>query len=414
MTHETKSGSVIDGGRPLLEGTRLALNPDAAVTELFREFNERFFWDKLKYVEVRWSPRMTLCAGVCVYNRRPGYCSIRLSRPLLSLRGKIDLVETLLHEMIHAYLFVTENNRDRDGHGPEFLKHMNRINQDVGLNISVFHTFKDEVRHYQQHVWQCNGPCQLRPPYYGKVYRAMNRAPGPTDLWWFEHTANCSGSFTKVAEPEGYKPQRKKAVTCSKESVKKKNKDIRSFFKPVDGTTAELKQPGHSSNSKEDIGSVQKLNDESEISFSETDKNSQTGDPKDEKNINGTETSSEDNISEDEDASEDDSDSSGSEDTFIGIIGSIFGSPFQILKRPAQDPDPSTIKVRKPNFSAVPKSKRGTLRNLIQVPDQPTLDAFYKKKRLSARKEPQGATSSSKKRENLRQTSVQSFFSIPK
>lgn len=39
--------------------------------------------------------------------------------------------------MIHAYLFVTRNDRDRDGHGPEFLSHMVRINKDVGLNISV-------------------------------------------------------------------------------------------------------------------------------------------------------------------------------------------------------------------------------------------------------------------------------------
>lgn len=41
------------------------------------------------------------------------------------------------HEMIHAYLFVTHNNRDRDGHGPEFHKHMNRINKEAGTNISV-------------------------------------------------------------------------------------------------------------------------------------------------------------------------------------------------------------------------------------------------------------------------------------
>lgn len=41
------------------------------------------------------------------------------------------------HEMIHAYLFVTANNRDRDGHGPEFHKHMYRINGVAGTKISV-------------------------------------------------------------------------------------------------------------------------------------------------------------------------------------------------------------------------------------------------------------------------------------
>lgn len=39
--------------------------------------------------------------------------------------------------MIHALLFVTQNNRDRDGHGPEFCKHMNRINKASGTNITV-------------------------------------------------------------------------------------------------------------------------------------------------------------------------------------------------------------------------------------------------------------------------------------
>jgi hypothetical protein len=39
--------------------------------------------------------------------------------------------------MIHAYLFVTHNNRDREGHGPEFCKHMHRINKEAGTNITV-------------------------------------------------------------------------------------------------------------------------------------------------------------------------------------------------------------------------------------------------------------------------------------
>lgn len=39
--------------------------------------------------------------------------------------------------MIHALLFVTLNNRDRDGHGPEFCKHMDRINQATGTKITV-------------------------------------------------------------------------------------------------------------------------------------------------------------------------------------------------------------------------------------------------------------------------------------
>lgn len=180
------------------------LDPNPDVRSMFLEFNDMFFWGKLSGVEVKWSPRMTLCAGVCSYEGRGGLCSIRLSEPLLKLRPRKDLVETLLHEMIHALLFVTQNNRDRDGHGPEFCKHMNRINKAGGTNITVFHSFHDEVDVYRQHWWRCNGPCQNRKPYFGYVKRAMNRAPSHLDPWWEDHQRTCGGTYTKVKEPEGY------------------------------------------------------------------------------------------------------------------------------------------------------------------------------------------------------------------
>lgn len=79
------------------------------------------------------------------YEGRGGLCDIALSEPLLKLRPRKDLVETLLHEMIHAFLFVTNRDQDRDGHGPNFKAHMHRINNSAGLNISIYHSFHDEV-----------------------------------------------------------------------------------------------------------------------------------------------------------------------------------------------------------------------------------------------------------------------------
>ncbi|XP_028809447.1 DNA-dependent metalloprotease SPRTN [Denticeps clupeoides] len=178
------------------------LDPSPDVRAIFLQFNDTFFWGKLSGVEVKWSARMTLCAGVCSYEGRGGLCSIRLSEPLLKLRPRRDLVETLLHEMIHALLFVTQNNRDRDGHGPEFCKHMNRINEASGTKISVYHSFHDEVDVYRQHWWRCDGPCQNRKPYFGYVKRAMNRAPSARDPWWADHQRTCGGTYTKVKEPE--------------------------------------------------------------------------------------------------------------------------------------------------------------------------------------------------------------------
>ncbi|XP_018568711.1 sprT-like domain-containing protein Spartan [Anoplophora glabripennis] len=203
------------------------IDPTPDIHVLFLSFNDRFFWGALVTVCVSWSKRMTSCAGICSYQGRGGLCSITLSEPLLKLRPRKDLVETLLHEMIHAYLFVTNNNRDRDGHGPEFHKHMFRINKEAGTNITVYHDFHDEVRLYKQHWWRCDGPCQKWKPYFGMVRRATNRAPGPSDRWWGEHSRNCGGKFVKVQEPENYMKK-----SSAKENVKPKE-DIRKYISPI-------------------------------------------------------------------------------------------------------------------------------------------------------------------------------------
>ncbi|MBN3314456.1 SPRTN protein, partial [Atractosteus spatula] len=200
------------------------LDPSPDVRAMFLQFNDMFFWGRLAGVEVKWSPRMTLCAGVCSYEGRGGLCSIRLSEPLLKLRPRRDLVETLLHEMIHALLFVTQNNRDRDGHGPEFCKHMNRINKASGTNITIYHSFHDEVDLYRTHWWRCDGPCQTRRPFFGYVKRATNRAPSARDPWWPEHQQTCGGTFIKVKEPEDYGKKGKKAENNKKGGTQQKDK----------------------------------------------------------------------------------------------------------------------------------------------------------------------------------------------
>uniref|UniRef100_A0A915AUI1 SprT-like domain-containing protein n=1 Tax=Parascaris univalens TaxID=6257 RepID=A0A915AUI1_PARUN len=180
------------------------LDPTPDVRALFVQFDDIFFEGKLAGCEVKWSTRMTLCAGMCCYEGRGGLCSIRLSKPLLTFRSRKDLVETLLHEMIHAYLFVTVRDRDRDGHGAQFQYHMRRINAVAGTNITIYHSFHAEVANYRQHWWRCDGPCRNRRPFYGFVKRATNRAPGSNDYWWMRHQATCGGKFVKVKEPEGY------------------------------------------------------------------------------------------------------------------------------------------------------------------------------------------------------------------
>uniref|UniRef100_A0A915PZB9 Protein with SprT-like domain at the N terminus n=1 Tax=Setaria digitata TaxID=48799 RepID=A0A915PZB9_9BILA len=177
----TQSNSLVD---PIWE----TIDPTPDLYALFQQYDATFFGGKLAACEVKWSSRMTSSAGLCSFERKDGFCSIRLSKPLLQYRPRKDLVETLLHEMIHALL-------DRDGHGPMFQFHMRRINMIAGTNISIYHNFHDEV--------------SMRPPFYGWVKRSMNRAPSKNDFWWKEHQMTCGGSFIKVREPEGYGAKKK-------------------------------------------------------------------------------------------------------------------------------------------------------------------------------------------------------------
>uniref|UniRef100_A0A8C1UG68 DNA-dependent metalloprotease SPRTN n=1 Tax=Cyprinus carpio TaxID=7962 RepID=A0A8C1UG68_CYPCA len=237
---ETRALSVVDESWEVLD-------PSPDVRAMFLQFNDRFFWGKLSGVEVKWSPRMTLCAGVCSYEGRGGLCSIRLSEPLLKLRPRKDLVQTLLHEMIHALLFVTQNNRDRDGHGPEFCKHMNRINQASGTNITIYHSFHDEVDVYRQHWWRCNGPCQNHRPFFGYVKRAMNRPPSARDPWWAGHQRTCGGTYTKIKEPENYgktgKNDQKKDKKSSDKTFKNSKPPSSTTGDPVNIPTSTLFPP---------------------------------------------------------------------------------------------------------------------------------------------------------------------------
>jgi predicted SprT family Zn-dependent metalloprotease len=197
-----KSGKIESPDKHLLNPELEFIDPNPDIRALFQDYDKKYFYNRLGSCIVEWSKRMTICAGI-FYLREGGI--IRLSEPLLKFRPRIDMVQTLLHEMIHAYLYLTRNFKDRGEHGDEFKSHMNRINDLAGTNITVYHTFHDEVNFQRQHVWRCTGVCRTMKPYLGFVKRSMNRAPGPHDIWWADHSRKCSGKFEKTAEPEGFK-----------------------------------------------------------------------------------------------------------------------------------------------------------------------------------------------------------------
>lgn len=162
------------------------------------------------------------CAGICELSKddegKYRRIRIKLSEPLLQYRPRFDVINVLLHEAIHAYFLITASHirsDDPSGHGAGFQALSAAINQhgaSSGLEyeITIFHTFDDEVDSYRTHVWQCDGPCKEIPPHFGLVKRSMNRPPGKHDSWWESHQEECGGTFAKVAEPELTREQRKR------------------------------------------------------------------------------------------------------------------------------------------------------------------------------------------------------------
>jgi hypothetical protein len=183
---------------------------------LFSLFSTLYFRSLLHpQVQVVWSPRLTLCAGICELTKDTAgaYTRIRLklSEPLLKFRPRSDVINTLLHESIHAYFFITSrfaHLRDpTGGHGAGFHALAEAVNRHGGYDVTEFHTFHAEVDSYRTHIWQCDGPCRARAPFFGLVKRAMNRPPGKGDTWWAQHQQECGGTYVKISEPEKTKKQ---------------------------------------------------------------------------------------------------------------------------------------------------------------------------------------------------------------
>ena len=100
--------SVMNLADPELE----LVDPNPDVHQLFVLFNDSLFYGALGACTVEWSKRMTSyvpyphrasliflpfsCAGVCQYYPNSGLVTVRLSEPLLKLRPRSDLIDTLL------------------------------------------------------------------------------------------------------------------------------------------------------------------------------------------------------------------------------------------------------------------------------------------------------------------------------
>lgn len=102
------------------------LPPAADLQLIFAQLNVSHFGGVLRAYRIVYNPRLTSVAGRIGY--RPPI--IELSAPLIGAHPK-HLAETLLHEMVHAWL---HQQGLPNGHGPAFKQKM----REVGL-ASVYH-----------------------------------------------------------------------------------------------------------------------------------------------------------------------------------------------------------------------------------------------------------------------------------
>lgn len=190
------------------------LDPNPDIAKLYADFDERFFDGFMAShpIKLGWANNMTRTAGMFYSNRKRTGPAIRLSACLLKLLPRKEMVETLLHEMIHAYLFFSKCPKGT-GHNGVFKAHMRRINEQAGTNVTVYHSFHAEVRLLKKYQWQCSGEkCRRTYPYRGYISLPTRRKPNRFDYCFRLHESMaCEGQFQQLSDNFEDKPSKDKA-----------------------------------------------------------------------------------------------------------------------------------------------------------------------------------------------------------
>ncbi|KAG1330549.1 putative protein CASP [Cocos nucifera] len=95
---------------------------------------------------------------------KDGSCEILLNKLLLKSRPTADLKNVLLHEMIHAFLWIKNKKNEHSVHGPNFREMMDSINASSltdhqrpsgGYNITIYHELEEEADTCRAGNWIC-------------------------------------------------------------------------------------------------------------------------------------------------------------------------------------------------------------------------------------------------------------------
>lgn len=190
-------------------------NPD--LRGLFDHYDSLYFQGALAaagFAVVWGSPLGSSSFGSCTFSKP--HNTITLSEPILKYLSCTYRKNALLHEMIHAVIYVKHNRKDRQ-HGPLFRAWMDAINScsvedyqrpDGGYNITTRHDFSpEEPRSFKGVLWKCESCGDTIP-------RAINMGP-PSDACcienvgadascgnmlchWHNHKNDCCGPYKKT------------------------------------------------------------------------------------------------------------------------------------------------------------------------------------------------------------------------
>ncbi|XP_020586077.1 sprT-like domain-containing protein Spartan [Phalaenopsis equestris] len=194
--------------------------PRPDIHELFCHYNSLYFSESLGTCIVSWAPNLTRMASFCDFIEE-GLCEIQLSEPLLESRSSADIKNILLHEMIHAFLWLIHKNNNYSDHGSQFWNLANLINSNCkndnqrpsnGYNITAQHGLHNGENIDIVYQWRCTSCGDL-------IKRGMNREPSSIDCieknsgydcgnllcGWHRHNMQCSGRYEKFDDASRFR-----------------------------------------------------------------------------------------------------------------------------------------------------------------------------------------------------------------
>ncbi|PKA61025.1 hypothetical protein AXF42_Ash005921 [Apostasia shenzhenica] len=230
--------------------------PRPDLHELFEHYNALYFCDALGTCTVAWAPRMTCSIGSCHYIK-DGLCEIRLSEPRLKSCSSALVKNSLLHEMIHAFLWVKDKNKKHSDHGPKFWAMANKINSNCvednqrpsdGYNITANHGFHDKAGGFD--LWMCESCGDLiKREISGEslICDCIEKIGNGSDCGnllcgWHKHNKLCSGKY-KMVDLSGFEDKGKGVEDAQENSgtIKQKRRKPHPTEKAKDGK--EIKRP---------------------------------------------------------------------------------------------------------------------------------------------------------------------------